>query len=233
MTRRMYGQFTRMSAAFALVSEAALATLGAHLKRREKISGRLADALAWLYLGSAALKRFHDDGEPEWAFPFVRFACEHSLHEIQGALEGVLHNLPNRFAARAVRPFVFPLGVRYRPPSDTTGAAVARSLLEDDRARRGLTGGVYEPPSSEPGLGRLEAALVEAVAAHRVETKIRDAVRSGRLDKAPGDLLLKAALDAGVVTPEEHEQVLRADRVRDEVIQVDAFSAAEYISTAR
>jgi acyl-CoA dehydrogenase len=54
--RRMYGQFTRMSAAFALVSDVALATLGARLKRREKISGRLADALAWLYLGSAALK---------------------------------------------------------------------------------------------------------------------------------------------------------------------------------
>ena len=41
-------------------------TLGARLKRREKISGRLADALAWLYLGSAALKRFHDDGEPDF-----------------------------------------------------------------------------------------------------------------------------------------------------------------------
>ena len=171
-TRRMYGQFTRMSAAFALVSDVALATLGASLKRREKISGRLADALAWLYLGSAALKRFHDDGEPAWAFPFVRFGCEHALYEIQEALEGVLHNLPNR----AVRPLVFPLGPRYRPASDVTGALVARGLLEDHDARSGLTTGMYVPPSSDPGLGRLEAALREAVAAHRVETKIRDAV---------------------------------------------------------
>jgi acyl-CoA dehydrogenase len=49
---REYSRFTRMSAAFALVSEVALLTLGATLKRREKISGRLADARAWLYLGS-------------------------------------------------------------------------------------------------------------------------------------------------------------------------------------
>lgn len=83
-TRRMYGQFTRMSAAFTLVSDVALVTLGARLKRREKISGRLADALAWLYLGSPALKRFHSDGAPDASFPFVRFACEHALHEIQG-----------------------------------------------------------------------------------------------------------------------------------------------------
>ena len=232
-TRRMYGQFTRMSAAFALVSDVALATLGASLKRREKISGRLADALAWLYLGSAALKRFHDDGEPDWALPFVRFGCEHALHEIQEALQGVLHNLPNRPAARAVRPLVFPLGPRYRPASDVTGALVARGLLEDHDARSGLTTGIYVPPSSDPGLGRLEAALREAVAAHRVETKIRDAVRAGRLDKAPGDILLEAALAAGIVSREEYEQVLQADRVRDEVIQVDAFSAAEYSTLAR
>ncbi len=232
-TRRMYGQFTRMSAAFALVSEVALMTLGARLKRREKISGRLADALAWLYLGSAALKRFHDDGEPDWAFSFVRFASEHALYEIQEALDGVLQNLPSRLAALAVRPLVFPLGRRYRPASDATGALVARGLLEDHDARSGLTTGIYVPPATDPGLGRLEAALHEAVAAHRVETKIRDAVRAGQLDKAPGDVLLEAALGAGIVSRAEYEQVLQADRVRDEVIQVDAFSAADYVTVVR
>ena len=232
-TRRLYGRFTRMSAAFALVSDVSLATLGANLKRREKISGRLADALAWLYLGSAALKRFNDDKEPDWALPFVRFSCEHALHEIQEALQGVLDNLPNRLAARAVRPLVFPLGARYRPASDATGALVARGLLEEHDARSGITTGIYIPPAGEPGLGRLEAALHEAVAAHRVETKIRDAVRAGQLDKAPGDVLLSAALTAGIVSREEYDQMLRADRVRDEVIQVDAFSAADYASGGR
>lgn len=231
-TSRLYGRFTRMSAAFALVSDVSLATLGATLKRREKISGRLADALAWLYLGSATLKRFHDDNEPEWALPFVRFSCEHALYEIQGALQGVLDNLPNRFAALAVRPLVFPLGARYRPPSDTTGALVARGLLEGHDARSWLATGIYTPPADEPGLGQLEAALHEAVSAHLVETKIRDAVRAGQLDKAPGDILLKAALAAGIVSREEHDQVIQAGRVRAEVIQVDAFPAAHFESGA-
>ena len=232
-TRRVYGRLTRMSAAFALVSDVSLATLGANLKRREKISGRLADALAWLYLGSAALKRFHDDKEPAWALPFVRFSCEHALYQIQEALQGVLDNLPNRLAALAVRPLVFPLGARYRPASDATGALVARGLLEEHDARGGLTADIYTPSADEPGLGQLEAALHEAVAAHRVETKIRDAVRAGKLDKAPGDVLLEAALAAHVISREEHDQVIQADRVRDEVIQVDAFSAAEYAGGAR
>jgi acyl-CoA dehydrogenase len=229
-TRRAYGQFSRMSAAFALVSEAALATLGAQLKRREKISGRLADALAWLYLGSAVLRRFHHDGEPNRDLAFVRFATEYALYEIQTALQGVLHNLPNRLAANAVRLVVFPLGARYRPPSDAVGAAVARELLEDRDARISLTADIYLPPPDEPGLGRLEAALREAVGARSVETKIRDAVRAGRLDKAPGDILLEAGLASGIITREEYEQVRQAQAVRDEVIQVDAFSPEEFRS---
>ena len=128
-TRRLYGQLTRMSAAFALVSDVSLATLGASLKRREKISGRLADALAWLYLGSATLKRFHDDGEPDWALPFVRFTGAHALYEIQEALQGVLDNLPSRLAALAVRPLVFPLGPRYRPTSDAVGSRLVSTYL--------------------------------------------------------------------------------------------------------
>jgi acyl-CoA dehydrogenase len=110
---------------------------------------------------------------------------------------------------------------------------VARSLLEDDDARGGLSAGIFVPAESDPGLGQLEAALREAVAAHRVETKIRDAVRAGRLDKAPGDILLEAALAAGIVSRDEYEQVLHADKVRDEVIQVDAFTAAAYSALRR
>ena len=110
---------------------------------------------------------------------------------------------------------------------------VARGLLEEHDARSWLATGIYTPPADEPGLGQLEAALHEAVSAHRVETKIRDAVRAGQLDKAPGDVMLEAALAAGVITREEHDQVLQAGRVRDEVIQVDAFSAADYAAGAR
>ncbi|MGE0394661.1 MAG: acyl-CoA dehydrogenase, partial [Vicinamibacterales bacterium] len=132
---RLYQRFSRMSAAFALVSEAALATLGGGLKRREKLSGRLADALAWLYIGSAVLKRFHADGEPARDRPFARYAAFHALREIQQALVGVLDNLPARPVAWILRPLVFPAGARYRPPSDHLGALVARGLLEDRDAR--------------------------------------------------------------------------------------------------
>jgi acyl-CoA dehydrogenase len=214
---------SRMSAAFAVISDAAMATLGGKLKRREKITGRLADALAWMYLATAALKRYVDDGTPSRDLPFVHWGCTHALHQIQTAMTGILDNLPSRPVTWLLRPLLFPLGARYRPPSDRVGSAVARGLLEDRVARLALTADIYVPPSNEAGLGRLEAALDEAVAALAVETKIRDAVRAGLLDKAPGDVLLEAALHAGIITDGDRETVVSADRVRDEVIQVDAF----------
>ena len=226
--KHFFGRLTRMSAAFVLVSDFAMATLGGKLKRREKISGRLADALAWMYLASAALKRYIDEGQPDRDLPFVQCACVDALYEIQTALVGILDNFPNRPVAWLLRALVFPLGPRYRPTSDKLGAAVARALLEDREARLHLTADMYVPPPDEPGLGRLEAALDHAVAALKVEAKIRDAVRAGQLDRAPGEILLHQAAAAGIITEDERQQVLDADEVRDEVIQVDSFDPVTY-----
>ena len=223
LVRRNLQQLTRASAGFAVISDVAMGTLGGTLKRREKISGRLADALAWMYLGAAALKRFVDDGRPASAEPFVRYACELSLFRVQSALVGVLDNLPSRWVGRLLRPIVFPLGARRKPPDDRLGAEVARGLLEDRDARIALTRGLYIPPPDEPGLGRLEAALDRAVKALAVEARIRDAVRSGRLDRAPGDELLENAVAEGVISAEDRETVQAADELRAEVIKVDAF----------
>jgi acyl-CoA dehydrogenase len=224
---RYLRRLTRVSAAFALVSDVAMATLGGKLKRREKISGRLADILAWMYLGSATLKRFWDEGQSAADAAFVRWACDHALWRIQEAFLGLFDNFPNRLAAAALRNLVFPFGARARPPSDALGAKVARALLEDRDGRLRLTREIYVPQPDEAGLGILEAALHEAAEALAVEAKIRDAVRAGRVDRLPGDALADRALEVGIITPAEREHLRKADRAREEAIQVDAFNPAD------
>ncbi|HJT99040.1 MAG TPA: acyl-CoA dehydrogenase, partial [Rhodanobacteraceae bacterium] len=134
-TARYYRHLSRFSAAFAIVSDTAMGTLGGSLKRREKISGRLADALAYLYLASAALKRYHDEGKTTARYNLVQWSVELCLYRIQEALLGILDNLPVRPAAWALRALIFPLGARFRPPSDKLGQRVARDILEDREAR--------------------------------------------------------------------------------------------------
>jgi acyl-CoA dehydrogenase len=106
-------------------------------------------------------------------------------------------------------------------------------MLEDRAGRLHLTGDIYLPPADEPGLGRLEAALDQAVEAIAIETKIRDAVRAGRIDRAPGNALVENALKAGVITADERERLKAADAARDEAIQVDAFDAEAFAGLVR
>jgi acyl-CoA dehydrogenase len=231
--RRLCQRLSRASAAFALVSDASMVTLGGGLKRREKITGRLADALAWLYLASSVVQRFHADGQPVSDRAFVRWAGDHALAEIDRALEGVLRNLPSRPAAWLLAPLVFPLGRRERGPNDRLGSEVVTALLEDEAARDRLTAGIYLPPEHEPGLGHLEAALRQAVLALKVEAKLRHAVAEGRLDRAPGNELAARALEAGILTEAEVAQLETAGEARDEAIRVDAFDAKEFASMSR
>jgi acyl-CoA dehydrogenase len=225
---RFCQQLSRFSAAFGLVSDTAMGTLGGSLKRREKISGRLADALGWMYLASAILKRYHDEPKTTYNVNLARWGLFHALNEIEEALLGVIDNLPSRPAAWILHALVYPLGAHLRAPNDKLGGQVARSLLEDREARQALTREIYIPPPDEPGLGRLEAALDKAVRAIPIETKLRDAVRAGRIDRAPGHMLDDIGLAAGVITQDEYELLNDARDARDEVIQVDAFTAEEY-----
>jgi acyl-CoA dehydrogenase len=230
-TRRLFQRLERLTAAFALVSDASMVTLGGALKRREKITGRLADVLAWSYLASGTLKRFHDDGSPASDLPIVRFACETCFERAELALDGILRNLPSRAAAAALRALTLPFGRRERGPDDRLGGEVARVVLDDAGVRERLTAGIYEPPPDELGLGRLDAALADAQAALPVEAKLRRAVREGLLDHAPGDALARAARLAGLLSEEDLALLRAADRARDEAIQVDAFSPEEFPRT--
>lgn len=222
-TARYYQHLSRFSAAFELLSDVAMGTLGGSLKFREKISGRLADALAYMYLASAALKRYHDEGKTTANYNLVRWSAEHCLYRVQEALLGVLENLPARPAAFVLSWAIFPLGARFRPPSDRLGAKVARDILEDREARINLTPDIFVPPPTEEGLGTLEAALDKAVRAIPVETKLRDAVRAGKLGRAPGYMLDDLGRKSGVITEEEYRLLQDADAARNEVIAVDAF----------
>ncbi len=227
-TARYYQHLSRLSAAFTIVSDTAMGTLGGSLKRREKISGRLADGLAYLYLASAALKRYHDEAKTTANHALVRWSVELCIYRVQEALLGVLENLPNRPAATLLDLLIFPLGARFRPPNDRIGGRVARDILEDREARKTLTRDVYLPPADQPGLGTLEAALDKAVASLPIETKLRDAVRAGNLDRAPGHMLDDLGLAAGVITQEEYDRLNEARDARNEVIQVDAFDPELY-----
>ena len=179
-TRRYYQQMTRFSASFALSADVAMAVLGGSLKRREKISARLGDVLSLLYLCSATLKRFEDDGRPDEDLPLLNWAMQDALYNIQLAFDGVLHNFPNRLVCWLLRALIFPLGRRIAPPSDQLGHEIATLLMQPGAARDRLTAGMYIPDNEQEAVGALEAALVSTLACEPLQAKLEEARKAGK-----------------------------------------------------
>jgi acyl-CoA dehydrogenase len=224
---RALQRLSRASAAFALVAEGSMATLGGDLKRRERLTGRLADALAGLYFGSACVKRWYDSGRTAAERPLFVYGIEKALADVEDALDHVLRNLPNRPAAWLLRALTFPFGVRARRADDATLAAVVAAARQPE-VRDALTASVVLPDDDRTGLGRLEAALAAVRAAEPAAAKLKAARRGRTLERRDGESWTAAAQRQGVLTADEVSLLDTAERARDDAIQVDAFDAAAY-----
>ena len=226
--RRYAQKLTRISSAFAFVSDVAMLSLGGALKRKEKISGRFADVLSFMYLASAVIKRFEDDGRPKEDIPLMRWAAEYCLHEAAKAIVVILKNFPNRFLGWFLGGMVFPTGRRYYVPSDAMGHAAAKLLLEPSATRDRLTAGIYVSRDSNDATGRLEAALPKVIAAEPLERKLQAFVDAHPLLTGDIEAQLEAAQKQGILNREEAEAVRTVHALRQEVIAVDDFPAKDF-----
>ncbi|MEG0280018.1 MAG: acyl-CoA dehydrogenase FadE [Morganella sp. (in: enterobacteria)] len=222
-TRRYYQHLNRLSANLALLSDAAMATLGGSLKRRERISARLGDILSQLYLASATLKRFDEDGRPQADLPLVHWAVQDCLYEGEKAMDDLLANFPDRKIAALLCLTVFPTGRHHRAPSDKLDSKLARLLQEPSDTRDRIGRGQYLAAEKNNPHGLLNEALSDIIAAEplvdRLSRMAEKYIDFTRLDK-----LAESALAEGKVTPEEAVILCKAEASRLRSINVDEFS---------
>lgn len=196
--RPYYQQLSRFSAAFAYLVDVCILTLGASLKRRETISGRLADALAFLCWGSALLRYFADRGSRDDELPMLHWSCQTVLYHLQTALYDLISHFPYPLVVRPLLFAVFPRGRTLRKPKDALCAQMLELALSSVEARERLWAeAVPASRVSHAPLAQLEEALVLAIQAER--------------------------LGQGATSPEEHQVLLDAERARLRVIAVDDF----------
>jgi acyl-CoA dehydrogenase len=222
--RRYYQQLTHMSACFSLTTDISMLLLGGQLKIREKLSARLGDILSQLYLASAALKRFEDQGRQKEDLPLLQWACENSLQGAQQSLNELIRNFPSRPAAWLLRILAFQIGKRHRAPDDHLGHKVARILLSPSEARDRLTSGIFLPKNFHEPMGRLDAALEKTIVAEAIEEKLRSAVRTGKLMSGDEESLLREGTRIGVINEDEAKEVREAMAIRREALSVDDFA---------
>ncbi len=232
---RYYQQLTRFSAAFAFLSDVSLLVLGGSVKRREKLSARLGDILAQMYLISCTLKRYEAEGRRKEDAPLAHWAIWDAMYKTQQAFDGVIANFPVRFIAAVVNRIIFPWGHPYVVPSDEVGHQVAKALIAPSATRDRLTAECYLPLQENEPIGAIELALKATLEAEQIEAKIRAAEKDGRFDGNPRanvrDIAV-VAFEAGVINAAEYEVMKRRNHLRDIVVRVDDFPFDYGVATA-
>jgi len=228
-TRRYYQHINRYSASFALITDAAMLTLGGALKRRELISARLGDVLSYLYLASMVLKHYQDQGSPPEDLPLVEWACRNLLYKTQEQLHGLMRNFPSRWVAVLLRIAIFPRGRTYSAPSDELGQTIVELLINPTPTRERLAAGAYTTPEPGNPLGLLQQALVLAEEVKPIERRVFDARRAGEIkhDDTPGQI--DEAEAKGIVTAEEADTLRAFDRKVLELTGVDDFAVSDLV----
>ena len=225
-TKRYYQHLNRLSANLALLSDVSMAVLGGSLKRRERISARLGDVLSQIFLASAVLKRYDDEGRQEADLPLVHWGVQDALYQAEQAIDDLLANFPNRFVAGALRVAIFPTGRHYLAPSDKLDHKVAKILQVPSATRSRIGRGQYLAPTPHNPVGLLEEALLDVMAADPIHQKICKQLGKNlpftRLDE-----LAKQALAGGIIDNSEAALLVKAEESRLRSINVDDFEPEE------
>src|SRR4051812_16138181 len=208
-----YRQLSRYSSAFALCADMALLTLGGALKRKEMLSARFGDILSELYLLSAALKRWQDEGRQPADFAALEWCMASGFRTIENRFAEILANLPNRFVAMVLKFVIQPFGARVTGPSDRVVHQCAQLVLEPSAARDRLTADLSHV-DDDGGVARLERAFLLVTAAEDIFKRMRAA----RLHD------WKEAVKKGVITQADSEKLQAAHEAVAKVIEVDDFA---------
>ena len=225
-TAQYYKQLSRMSRGLALSADFSMLILGGELKRREMLSARLGDVLSQLYIASAVLKFYEDNGRQQCDLPFVHYSLQRALFEIGRAFDGFFANFPNRFVAGLLRTLVFPFGIGYKMPADDIAIQICEAMSKPGVVRDWLTNLCYIGADETDATGLMESAFIAMYEAQPLMKKIYQAQRNGQLPrKQPLEHTIVQAQDASIITAEEAQQLNRMNELRFSAISVDSFAA--------
>ncbi len=225
VARRFVQKITRISCNFALLSDVAMLTLGAELKRKESLSARLGDVLSYLYLASGTVKYFLASSVSEEEILLFQYGCQHLLAQARQRLTEILRELPNRPVAWLLRALIWPqFGVPYHEPSDALKHKIARFLMIPSEARQRLIHGIDQCNAPNNPIHLLSITLTAVVKNEALEKRFLQAVKEGQARGYTLEDQLNDALTQGVITQVEAQDYREMQALRMQVINVDAFA---------
>ncbi|MBE0487222.1 acyl-CoA dehydrogenase [Marinobacter sp.] len=233
--QKYYRQLGRFSAAFAMMTDVTLLTVGGGLKARQRLSGRMADCLVHMYYATAVIKQWHEEGYPEDQRDLVEWSLQTCLHDLQESMRKAIINFPVTALRWPLRLIVFPLGATgLNGPNDKLGAKVADTIVKDTPVRQRISRGTFVNLDPDDPLGRVLNAYKLANETAEMRQRLHEAIRSRDEDELDGIALLMGhqrkelvdwACAQGIIKADECPKMEEALTALYDVIRVDAFDA--------
>lgn len=222
-----YRRLHRYSQAFALTADWTTVVLGGALKSKQKISGRMADILGDLYMMSATLRRFEDEGQIAEDWALVDAIMADRIASMEKSFGEVFANFPNRVFAVAMRVLCFPLGRHARKASDRVNYDMVKAVLKPGAFRDRLTTGTYVSFDPDDITGVLEDAFIKVTEAEEIEGRFIKAARKHVIERRLDRDAITDAVAAGVLNDNEAGIMRAADEATERVVKVDDFAPDE------
>src|SRR5262249_42084087 len=138
------------------------------------VSARFGDVLSELYLLSAVLKRWQEEGQQQADLPLLAWCMEAGFATIEARFDEIFANFPNRPVGWLLRFLLLPLGPLRRGPPDRLTQTCARILLEPSATRDRLIADIFHGLGDD-GLARLERAFALTLAAQPLRDRLHKA----------------------------------------------------------
>ncbi len=228
-TARYYKLLKGYSANLAFMTDVSMGVLGGDLKRKERLSARLGDILSGIYMASATLKRYDEEGRLQEDAPLMHWALQTTLFDIETAIIEFLDNFPSRPVALGLKAVIIPFGRRCERPSDRMEHKIANILQQPSAARSRLGDGQYLSREEGSLFGDLEQTLENVLKCEPVFERICKE-KGQKLPFTRLDKLADEALSDGIINDEEAALMRETEAGRLRTINVDDFDHKELIA---
>lgn len=219
--KRACQKLTLLSYQFAFLADLSLILLGGQLKKKERLSARMADALCYLYAAMAVLHDVHQRKDADPQFLHAKWATDFAYHQAQNAMIAFCQNFPFRPLNRLIQFLIFPFGRNLKRPSDFTDKALARYMSQNQPHRDHIKTTIALSDEPRTQLEQTEATFQTLQQWGHLYRKFSDLKRFkyGTL-KAK----LTEKVKEGALTPEEQAQLVLMEKMRWDAEQVDEYA---------
>lgn len=222
-TATYYKTINRFSANFSLVSDMALGLLAGDLKRKEMLSGRLADIHAHLFISTAILKFYEAGQKTEAEQLHAKLALQKAFLNIQEAFWGLFENFPAKLPAAFVKWICFPFGRVISKPDDELKQQVAELMMQEHPFREQLKHHVFYSTKADDVTGRLEHAFQILRTLEPLWDKFKKAESKGKFTGLTFEENIEQATKEGFISENEAQQLLQYNAIRFDSMLTDVF----------